>query len=45
LGARLKLEGLRPGFITSFRTAGVRSTTGQPLRNDTFFYTLNHLPR
>ena len=45
LSARLKVGGLRPGFVTSVRVAGVRSATAQSLRHDTFFYTLNQLPK
>ncbi|MFA6543498.1 MAG: hypothetical protein WCS99_03680 [Limisphaerales bacterium] len=45
LSARLKVSGLRAGFVTSIRAAGVRSSLGQPLRHDTFFYTLNQLPK
>ena len=44
LSARLKVPGLRAGFVTSVRATGVRSATAQPLRHDTFFYTLNQLP-
>ncbi len=45
LSARLKVAGLRTGFVTSIRAAGVRSAATQPLRNDTCFYTLNQLPK
>ncbi|MBI5802100.1 MAG: hypothetical protein HZA92_15425 [Verrucomicrobia bacterium] len=45
LSVRLKVDGLRAGFVTSVRAAGVRSSTAQPLRHDTFFYTLNQLPK
>ena len=45
LTARLKVPGLRAGFVTSVRAAGVRSATAQPLRHGTFFYTLNQLPK
>jgi hypothetical protein len=45
LSVRLKVAGLRAGFVTSVRAAGVRSATAQPLRHDTFFYTLNQLPK
>lgn len=45
LGARLTVPGLRVGFVTSIRAAGVRSANAQPLRSDTFFYTLNQVPK
>lgn len=45
LSARLKVSGLRPGFVTSVRAAGLRSASAQPLRHDTFCYTLNQLPK
>ncbi len=45
LSVRLKVPGLRAGFVTSVRAAGVRSATAQPLRNDLFFYTLNQVPK
>ncbi len=45
LSARLKIAGLRAGFVTSVRSAGLRSVTTQPLGHDTFFYTLNQLPK
>jgi hypothetical protein len=41
----LKIPGLRAGFVASIRAAGVRSSTSQPLRSDTFYYTLNQLPK
>ncbi len=45
-GLRVKLgvPGLRAGFVTTIRAAGLRST-GQPLRNDACCYTLNQLPK
>ncbi len=45
LSARLTVPSLRAGFVTSVRAAGVRSAAAQPLRHDTFFYTLNQLPK
>lgn len=42
---RLTVPGLRLGFVTSIRAAGVRSATAQPLRSDTFFHTLNQVPK
>ncbi len=44
LSVRLKIPGLRAGFVTVIRAAGLRSAA-QPLRHDTFFYTLNQLPK
>ena len=45
LSVRLTLPGLRAGFVTSVRAAGLRSAIAQPLRNDTFFHTLNQVPK
>lgn len=45
LSARLTVPSLRAGFVTSVRAAGVRSAAAQPLHHDTFFYTLNQLPK
>lgn len=45
LSARLRLGGMRAGFVTSIRAAGVRSAAAQPLLHDVFFYTLNQLPK
>ena len=45
LSVRLKVPGLRAGFVTSLRAAGVRNVATQPLRSDTFFHTLNRLPK
>jgi len=42
---RLKLGGWKAGFVTSVQTRSVRSARGEPLRNDTFYYTLNQMPR
>lgn len=41
---RLKMNGLRAGFVTSFQLA-VNSTEDEDLRHDTFYYTLNEQPR
>lgn len=45
LTVRLTVPGLRAGFVTSIRAVGVRSATAQPLRSDTFFHTVNQLPK
>lgn len=45
LTVRLRADGLRTGFVTRVRAAGVRNGAGQPLRHDTFFYTLNQLSK
>ncbi|KAF0175413.1 MAG: hypothetical protein FD161_3308 [Limisphaerales bacterium] len=45
LSVRLKIPGLRAGFVTSVRAAGVRSAAAQPLRSDAFFHTLNQVPK
>ena len=42
---RLKLEGLKRGFVTAFRLIDIVSAEGKPLRQIEFWYTLNHLPR
>ena len=44
LQVKLTVPGLRAGYITALRAAALRSA-GQPLRNDTCFYTLNQLPK
>ncbi|HEX7862396.1 MAG TPA: hypothetical protein VF773_18810 [Verrucomicrobiae bacterium] len=40
---RLKMKGLRTGFVTSFQLA-VNSAEDEDLRHDTFYYTLNEVP-
>jgi hypothetical protein len=40
---RLRVPGLRTGFVTSFQLA-VTSEEDEDLRNDTFYYTLNSQP-
>lgn len=44
LGVSLKIEGIRAGFVTSVK-AGVTSRQDEELRSDTFYYTLNELPK
>ena len=41
---RLTVGNLREGCLHELRAAGLRSTTGEPLRNNTGWYTLNRLP-
>ena len=41
---RLRIPGLKTGFVTSFQLA-VNSEEDEDLRNDTFYYTLNEQPR
>jgi hypothetical protein len=42
---RLQVAGLRAGTVLTLRSAGLRSATGQPLRHDTLWHTLNQLPK
>jgi hypothetical protein len=42
---RLAVEGWKTGYVTAVRAADVRSAAGQPLWHDTFWYTLNRIPR
>ena len=41
---RLRIPGLKTGFVTSFQLA-VNSEEDEDLRNDTFYYTLSEQPR
>jgi hypothetical protein len=43
LSVRLKIPGLKTGFVTSVRSA-LLSAAGEELRHDTFYYTLNRIP-
>lgn len=45
LSVQLQVAGLRAGFVTSVRAAGLLSTDGQPLRQGTLWYALNQLPK
>lgn len=45
LKVRLKLEGWKPGFVTMVRSLDVKNATGESLVNDTFWYTLNQIPK
>ena len=42
---RLRLEGWKAGFVTAVRGLDARSTEGEKLWHDTFYYTLNRIPR
>jgi hypothetical protein len=42
---RLQVAGLRAGNVLTLRATGLRSATGQPLRHDTLWHTLNQLPK
>ncbi len=45
LKVRLKLEGWKTGYVTMVRSLDVKNGAGEPLVNDTFWYTLNQLPK
>jgi glucose/arabinose dehydrogenase len=45
LKVRLKLEGWKTGYVTMVRSLDVKNAAGEPLVNDTFWYTLNQIPR
>jgi len=45
LKVRLKLEGWKPGYVTMVRSLDVKNAAGGSLVNDTFWYTLNQLPK
>lgn len=45
LKVRLQLAGLKPGYVTMVRSLDVKNATGESLVNDTFWYTLNHIPK
>jgi glucose/arabinose dehydrogenase len=42
---RLKLSGWKPGYVTSVRSPSLRSADGHKLWHDTFYYTLNQIPK
>lgn len=42
--AKLRVRGLRKGYIHEVKAAGVRSRTGAPLLHPTGYYTLNEIP-
>ncbi len=41
---RLKVDGMKPGFVTMIRCLDVTDAKGRGLRHDTCFYTLNQVP-
>jgi len=41
----LKLDGWKPGYVTAVRGLDIRSATGSKLWHDTFYYTLNQIPK
>ncbi len=45
LKVRLKLEGWKSGYVTMVRSLDVKNAGGDSLVNDTFWYTLNQLPK
>ena len=45
LKVRLRLEGWKAGYVTAVRGLDVRSIAGEKLWHDTFYYTLNQIPR
>ncbi len=45
LRVRLKLEGWKTGYVTMVRGLDVKNAAGESLVNDTFWYTLNQLPK
>ena len=45
LKVRLKLEGWKTGYVTMVRSLDVKNAAGESLVNDTFWYTLNQLPK
>lgn len=45
LKVRLKLEGWKTGYVTMVRSLDVKNAGGDSLVNDTFWYTLNQLPK
>lgn len=45
LTVRLQVVGLRAGTVLTLRAAGLRSATGQPLRHDTLWHTLNQVAK
>ena len=45
LKVRLKVKGWKTGYVTMVRSLDVRSGDGKKLANNTFWYTLNRLPK
>ncbi len=44
LTVRLRIKGLRPGYVHELRTVGLRSAAGVSLNFDNAYYTLNQIP-
>ena len=45
LKVSLTLDGWREGYVTTVRAYDVLNRDGKPLRHDTFYYTLNRIPK
>ena len=45
LQATLALAGWKPGYVTTVRCASARNAQGAALGQDTFYYTLNQIPK
>lgn len=45
LKVRLRLKGWKTGYVTMVRSLDARSSDGKKLANNTFWYTLNRLPK
>ena len=45
LKVSLRLDGLKSGYVTAVRGLGIRSEAGAKLWHDTFYYTLNRIPK
>ena len=45
LKVTLKLAGWKTGYITAVRALDIRDAKGGKLWNDTFYYTLNQIPK
>ena len=41
----LKLDGWKPGYVTAVRGLDIRADSGARLWHDTFYYTLNRIPK
>jgi len=45
LKVSLRLDDWKPGYVTAVRGLDIRSKTGSKLWHDTFYYTLNRIPK
>ena len=45
LRVKLKLSGWRAGYVTSVRSSATSAKGGRKLWHDTFYYTLNRIPK